>query len=159
MPPFYALQGKRAICNHDAVAYEKAGEVIEDEFSRKIRMNRIIFKQILPDIRILNIFKYRWFTYFYIGHRTCRYLLWISHLVVFWANAFLITQSRFYTVVFATQLLFYLLGIFRAVIKTNNKQLTMIYYYCVTMVAQWIGVYNILTGKTKPIWEKAESTR
>ena len=28
MPVFYALLGKRAIANHDAVAYEKAGEVI-----------------------------------------------------------------------------------------------------------------------------------
>src|SRR5690606_34213326 len=26
MPTHFALQGKRAICNHDAVAYEKAGE-------------------------------------------------------------------------------------------------------------------------------------
>jgi len=35
MPLYYALKGKRAICNHDAVAYEKAGEVIEDEFKEK----------------------------------------------------------------------------------------------------------------------------
>lgn len=159
MPPVYALQGKRAICNHDAVAYEKAGEVIEDEFGRKVRMSRIILKHILPDLRILNIFKYKWFSYFYLGHRTCRYLLWISHLVVLFANAFLITQSWFYAVTFAAQVLFYLLGIIRVITKTNNKLLTMIYYYCVTIAAQWVGVYNILTGKAKPFWEKAESTR
>ena len=70
MPPLYALEGKRAIANHDAIAYEKAGEVIEDEFGRKVRMNRIILKNILPDIRILNVFKYGWFSYFYFGHRT-----------------------------------------------------------------------------------------
>lgn len=109
MPLFYALQGKRAICNHDAIAYEKAGEVIEDEFNRKVRMNRIILKQILPDIRILNIFKYKWFSYFYLGHRTCRYLLWISHLVVFISNAFLIPQSKLYAATFAVQIVFYLL--------------------------------------------------
>src|SRR5690625_3369099 len=51
MPLHYALDGKRAIANHDAIAYEKAGEVIEDEFNRKVRMNRIILKHILPDIR------------------------------------------------------------------------------------------------------------
>ncbi|MGR5981032.1 hypothetical protein ACT7DJ_36445 [Bacillus cereus] len=64
MPPLYALRGKRAIANHDAIACEKAGEVIEDEFGRKVRMNRIILKHILPDVRILNIFKYKWFSYF-----------------------------------------------------------------------------------------------
>lgn len=159
MPPLYALQGKRAIANHDAIAYEKAGEVIEDEFGRKVRMNRIILKHILPDARILNIFKYKWFSYFYFGHRTCRYLLWLSHFVVFISNALLITDSWFYIVTFIGQGLFYFLALLRVITKTNNKYITLIYYYCVTIVAQWIGVFNILTGKAKPFWEKAESTR
>ncbi|WP_191560018.1 glycosyltransferase family 2 protein [Metabacillus idriensis] len=159
MPPLYALQGKRAIANHDAIAYEKAGEVIEDEFGRKVRMNRIILKHILPDARILNIFKYKWFSYFYFGHRTCRYLLWISHLIVLLSNALLITDSWFYALTFVGQVLFYLLALVRTITKTDNKYLTLIYYYCVTIFAQWVGVCNILTGKAKPFWEKAESTR
>jgi len=159
MPPYYALQGKRAIANHDAVAYEKAGEVIEDEFARKVRMNRIILKQILPDIRMLNIFKYKWFTYFYFGHRTCRYLLWLSHLLVLIANLFLIPESWLYKLTFIGQLTFYLLAIVRLITGSNNKYLTLVYYYCVTILAQWVGIFNILTGKAKPFWEKAESTR
>ncbi|MGD6961103.1 glycosyltransferase family 2 protein [Fictibacillus phosphorivorans] len=159
MPALYALQGKRAIANHDAIAYEKAGEVIEDEFGRKVRMNRIILKHILPDLRILNIFKYKWFSYFYFGHRTCRYLLWISHLMLFLTNALLLLNSWFYTMIFTGQLLFYLLAFVRVITKSNNKYLTLVYYYCVTILAQWVGVYRILTGKAKPFWEKAESTR
>ncbi|WP_404469085.1 glycosyltransferase family 2 protein [Sutcliffiella horikoshii] len=159
MPPLYALQGKRAIANHDAIAYEKAGEVIEDEFGRKVRMNRIILKHILPDLRILNIFKYKWFSYFYFGHRTCRYLLWISHLLVFISNALLIQASLLYIITFTGQVLFYLLALVRVITKSKNKYLTLVYYYCVTLLAQWVGVYNILTGKAKPFWEKAESTR
>lgn len=159
MPPLYALQGKRAIANHDAVAYEKAGEVIEDEFGRKVRMNRIILKYILPDIKILNIFKYKWFSYFYFGHRTCRYLLWISHLIFLVSNSLLIHESWFYLIMFIGQLFFYLLALIKAVTKINNKYLTMIYYYTLTVIAQWFAVYNIITGKAKPFWEKAESTR
>lgn len=159
MPLYYSLHGKRAIANHDAIAFEKAGEIIEDEFGRKVRMNRIILKHILPDLRILNVFKYKWFSYFYFGHRTCRYLLWISHLVVLVSNAFLVTESWIYATVFVGQLLFYLLALVRVITKTNNKYLTLIYYYCVTIIAQWFGVYNILSGKAKPFWEKAESTR
>ncbi|MBD7909416.1 glycosyltransferase family 2 protein [Sporosarcina gallistercoris] len=159
MPLFYALRGKRAIANHDAIAYEKAGEIVEDEFGRKVRMNRIILKQILPDLKILNIFKYRWFSYFYFGHRTCRYLLWISHLVVLLSNALLIPESLFYSITFTSQVLFYFLALVKIITKSKNKYLTLIYYYCVTVIAQWFGVYNILTGKAKPFWEKAESTR
>lgn len=159
MPTFYAIQGKRAIANHDAIAYEKAGEVIEDEFRRKVRMNRIILKYILPDIRILNIFKYKWFSYFYFGHRTCRYLLWISHLIVLVTNTLLIQVNWLYKIMFAGQALFYLLALFKVLTKTKNRYITLIYYYTITIVAQWVGVYKILTGKAKPFWEKAESTR
>jgi len=159
MPILYGLQGKRAIANHDAVAYEKAGEVIEDEFQRKVRMNRIILKHILPDIRVLNIFKYRWFSYFYFGHRTCRYLLWMAHLFVFVSNLLLISESWLYKFLFIIQLVFYVLAFIKKITKINNKVLTLIYYYTVTIAAQWVGIFNILTGKAKPFWEKAESTR
>lgn len=159
MPTYFAVRKKRAIYNPDAIAYEKAGEVIEDEFRRKVRMNRGILGNIFPDIRLLNIFKYRWYSYFYFGHRTCRYLLWLSHLVLFIVNGFLVSQSCFYTLSFTFQVMFYFLAMFKAVTKVNNKVLNLIYYYCVTIVAQWFGVFNILSGKSKPFWEKAESTR
>ena len=47
---FYMHCKERAIANHDAIAYEKAGEVIEDEFGRKVRMNRVIFRLIFYQI-------------------------------------------------------------------------------------------------------------
>ncbi|SDI94185.1 glycosyltransferase family 2 protein [Alteribacillus bidgolensis] len=159
MPRYFALKGKKAICNHDAIAYEKAGEVITDEFKRKVRMNRRILINILPDLRILNIFKYKWYSYFYFGHRTCRYLLWISHLVLFVSNALLIFNSWIFTLTFIGQVAFYLLALLKALTKIENKYLNIVYYYSVTVIAQWVGVYNIITGKAKPFWEKAESTR
>lgn len=159
MPLFYALSGKRAIANHDAIAYEKAGEVIGDEFGRKVRMNRTILREILPDVSILNIFKYKWFSYFYFGHRTCRYLLWISHLSIFITNILLAQQSWFYLMTLTGQVFFYLLGLLKVITKSKNKYLTLIYYYIVTIAAQWVGVYKMLTGQAKPFWEKAESTR
>jgi hypothetical protein len=122
-------------------------------------MNRIILSHVLPDIKILNVFKYGWFSYFYFGHRTCRYLLWISHLSLIITSFLLITESWIYSVTFLGQILFYLLALLSAVTKSSNKYLTLIYYYTVTIIAQWVGVYQIITGKTKPFWEKAESTR
>lgn len=38
---FYYAEKMQAIYNPDAIAYEKAGEVIEDEFKRKVRMTWI----------------------------------------------------------------------------------------------------------------------
>lgn len=159
MPLYYALKQKRAIANHEAIAYEKAGENIQDEFKRKVRMNRIILSSILPDIKILNIFKYKWFTFFYLGHRTCRYLLWLMHILAYITSAILLKQNYLYLLAFILQTLVYLVAIINMKFKLNSKILNMAYYYCMTIIAQIVGVKNILTGKAKPFWEKAESTR
>lgn len=159
MPLYFALKNKRAIANHNAIAYEKAGESIEDEYKRKIRMNRVMLSSILPNIKILNIFKYKWFTYFYLGHRTSRYLLWFNHILLFISNTLLIRHSYFFLVVFICQCIIYLIAIIKNIFKLNNKLFNFISYYLMTVLAQFIGVIKTITGKNKPFWEKAESTR
>lgn len=161
MPLYYALNKKRAIANHDAIAYEKAGENDKDEFSRKVRMSRIILEAIMPNLKIFNIFKYKWFTYFYLGHRTCRYLLWLAHIGVFITNIIILIFSNtyFYWITMIWQILFYLIALLSHAFSIKNKICNMVYYYCMTVIAQLVGVYRIITGKAKPFWEKAESTR
>lgn len=160
-PLLYALEKKRAIYNPDAVAYEKAGEVDQDEFKRKIRMNRNILKAILPDMRILNCLAHFWFSYFYFGHRTCRYLLWLMHLVLFAVNIplALFTVNLFWKIVLLLQILFYLVAVFGWITRSRNRVVKIITYYCMTVTAQWCGVYNEITGRSKPVWDKAETTR
>lgn len=159
-PILYALEKKRAIYNPDAIAYEKAGEVNGDEFKRKVRMNRMILRGIMPNLRILNVFSYRWFSYFYFGHRTCRYLLWLMHALVLVINIPLaIMCSWFWVILLILQVLFYAVAILGWVAKSGNRIVKIVSYYCMTVMAQWKGVLNIITGKAKPVWEKAESTR
>lgn len=159
MPIYYGLQQKRAIMNKDALVYEKAGETQDDEFGRKVRMNRVLLNHIIPDISILNVLKYRWFSYFYFGHRTCRYLLWLAHTLLFMMNILLVSNSYVYSFIFLLQTFIYTLAIIREFFDYDNRLLNMVHYYVMTLVAQWFGVVNILTGKSKPFWEKAESTR
>ena len=159
-PIVYALEKKRAIYNPDAVAYEKAGEVNEDEFKRKVRMNRGILKGIMPDLRVFNVLSYHWFSYFYFGHRTCRYLLWISHMLAFVCNIILAFRTCwFWKLTLVFQILFYLVAVIGWVTKSGNRLVKIVTYYCMTVMAQWKGVINIVTGKARPVWEKAESTR
>lgn len=159
-PIIYALEKKRAIYNPEAIAYEKAGEENEDEFQRKVRMNRIILRGICPDIKVFNVFAYHWFSYFYFGHRTCRYLLWLMHLLILFVNVPLaLGGGWFWKATLALQLLFYLIALIGWITKSGNKIVKIVSYYCMTVIAQWKGVINMLTGKSKPVWEKAESTR
>lgn len=159
MPLYYSLRGERAVSNSRAIAYEKAGENDKDEFRRKVRMSRIVLSFILPSVRILNVFKYKWYTYFYLGHRTSRYLLWFNHIALFVTNIMLISDSLIYLVPFILQIIIYMIAILQPVLKTNNKLFIFISYYCMTIVAQLFGVIGTIFHKNKPFWEKAESTR
>ena len=159
-PVAFALEKKRAIYNPDAVAYEKAGEKNQDEFKRKVRMNRLILKRICPTLRVFNVFSYGWFSYFFFGHRFCRYLLWLMHLAAFLVNIPLaVLGGLLWQIVLGLQILFYLVALVGWVIKSGNRWVKIVSYYCMTVAAQWRGVVNMITGKSKPVWEKAESTR
>ncbi|HFR4093046.1 TPA: glycosyltransferase [Streptococcus suis] len=159
MPLYFNLLGKRAVANHKAIAYEKAGENDGDEFKRKIRMARITLHFILPSIKILNVFKYKWFTYFYLGHRTSRYLLWLNHIIALLFSIILASNGVVYIQALVTQTLIYLLVACKFLFKINDKILNFISYYCIAILAQFVGVTKTVLGKNKPFWEKAESTR
>ncbi|HEM5984825.1 TPA: glycosyltransferase [Streptococcus suis] len=159
MPLYFNLLGKRAVANHKAIAYEKAGENDGDEFKRKIRMARITLHFILPSIKILNVFKYKWFTYFYLGHRTSRYLLWLNHIIALLFSIILASNGVVYILALVTQTLIYLLVACKFLFKINDKILNFISYYCIAILAQFVGVTKTVLGKNKPFWEKAESTR
>jgi hypothetical protein len=159
MPLHFAMKGKRCIENKNAIAYEKAGESIKDEFKRKVRMNRLIMKRILPSLRILNIFRYKWFTLFYLGHRTSRYLLWLSHLLILISSIFLAKSFLLFQLITFIQAVIFLLVIIQQLLKTKFRLLVILHYYFVTILAQWIAVLKTITRKNKPFWENVKSTR
>lgn len=159
MPRYYGLKGLRALYNPDAVAYEKAGEVIEDEFKRKVRMNRGILAGLAESLPCMNIFKHGWFSFFYFGHRTSRRLLWLAHGAVYVLSWILAWNSWFFCIAVWGQTLFYLLSYWALKKHSKNKLLKMMAYYTMTIAAQWVGVYHCVTGKSKATWDKAESTR
>lgn len=159
-PVAYALEKKRALYNPDAIAYEKAGEKNQDEFKRKVRMSRLILKRICPSLKVFNIFSYHWFSYFFFGHRFCRYLLWLMHLLVLLINVPLaIGGGIFWQIILSVQVLFYIVALIGWGTKVGNRWVKIVFYYCMTIAAQWKGVFNMITGRSKPVWEKAESTR
>ena len=159
IPREAVLRGYKAITNCDAKAYEKAGENIEDEYKRKVRMNRVIFESIFESFLFINIFKYKFFTLQIFSHRTLRYLLAINHILLFIINVFLCLKKVNFVYYFflIAQIIFY--G-FAIIGKFNSVRVFKLpYYYCITLVAQVHGMFNYFTGKRKPFWEKAESTR
>ena len=160
MPFYYARKKKKALYNPDAIAYEKAGESMRDEFKRKVRMNRSILSNFWNWIRTWNIFKYKWFTVFFFGHRFCRYSLWWAHLLALASTIVLCCYGNIVGIVLTSvQVFAILVAIISIATQPKNLLLRMIGYYCMTLFAQYVGVFNILTGRAKPFWKSVDSTR
>lgn len=159
MPLYAGLNHKRALYNPYAIAVEKAGQTAEDEFKRKVRMQRRILTNIFTNLRRLNIFNYGWFSFFHFNHKTLRFLQAFNHIVLFIASLALINAGLFYRLVLAFQIAFYTLAAIGKVTGSSNKIFYFPYYYSMMMIAQLKGAYNEATGNSKATWEKAETTR
>ena len=161
MPLAYGLMGKRCLYNPDAIAVEKAGDSNQDEFKRKVRMSRDILNAPRDFLRTCNIFKYKWFSFFYFGHRSCRNHLWLAHILALLTNVLLVlfTWNPFWIVMGILQAAAYLLAAAGIVFQIAFAPVRMLSYYVMTVFAQLVGVRNILTGRAKPFWEVVESTR
>lgn len=157
-PTLCTLDGKRAIYENNAIAYEKAGETSKDEFSRKVRMNRGLLKTKYSYIQKYNPFKTGFFSYFYFCHRYLRYSLYLFHIILLISSGCLF-DNMFYRSIFLLQVLFYLIAVIGFILKIKNKLVFFPYYYAITIFAQLVAVIKSCLGKDKPFWEKAESTR
>lgn len=160
MPYYYARKKLKAKYNPDAIAYEKAGESLKDEFKRKIRMNRSILDNFWNWIRTWNIFKCKWFSVFFFGHRFCRYSLWWCHLLALASSIVLSCYCDIFGfVTTGLQGLAILIAILSLILQPKNLLFRMTGYYFMTLTAQYIGVFNILAGRAKPFWKSVNSTR
>lgn len=159
MPLAAGLNHKRALYNPAAIAVEKAGATTKDEFKRKVRMQRRILTNLFTNLRRLNIFEYSWFSFFHFNHKTLRFLQAFNHILLFVSNLALLNHGLFYRIFFMGQVAFFTLA---AIGKLTNSKVKIFYfprYYSMMMLAQLKGAYNEASGKSKPTWEKAETTR
>ena len=159
MPIESVLMGKRAVYNKKAIAYEKAGETSEDEFKRKVRMARYILNVHFERLDKYNLFKYGWFSYFYFCHRHLRNSLFLLHIALFISYLFIMNENIVFMFIGIGQILFYSIAIVYKLLELKNKLMYIPYYYSLTIYAQLVGAFRQITGKSKPFWEKAESTR
>ncbi len=159
MPLVAGLNHKRALYNPKAIAVEKAGATTKDEFKRKVRMQRRILSNIFTNLSRLNIFKYGWFSFFHFNHKTLRFLQAFNHIVLFIANLALLNQGVFYRLFFLGQVAFFTLAAIGKLTESKTKIFYFPRYYTMMMLAQIKGAINEATGKSKPTWEKAETTR
>ncbi len=158
-PHLMVQKGKTAIYDDSAVAFEKAGENLKDEFKRKIRMFGRNWQRILTNFNMFNPNEIGWlYAFFMVSHKLLRYLLPFFHIILMTANAMLINEKT-YLVLFILHIIFYLLAIIGYLTGTQKKLFYLPLYYLTFQYTVLMGFFKFVFGGNKPYWDKADSTR
>jgi len=154
MPANVVVKGYSSNFCKSAVAFEKETNDKRKEFRRKIRMNRgqPFKKYFIPSK--FNLFRYPYFTVFFIAHKYFKYLFYL--LIPLWLLVFGILSKTL------TYLLILFVGVVMLLGVLGLK--TKLYQYLLTLgiavLAQWIALYNTLKGDLKVTWDvQQESIR
>lgn len=142
-------KGWRAAYEPEAVIREEAKEMIG--FGRRIRIMGGNIQQ-LREIRPL-LWPFRPLpVFFFICHKAFRLLVPFAMIVAFVLNIFLLAHPV-YQVLFAGQVVFYVLALLGWRVRLSPKLLMIPYYFTMINAAAFLGVYYVLTGMKRMPWK------
>ncbi|HYX76602.1 MAG TPA: glycosyltransferase family 2 protein [Gaiellaceae bacterium] len=155
-PPLVVKRGRRAVYDHEAVAYEKPTPESADEFRRKVRMLPWSWGFLLsgnslrgvPPVYALEL----------VSHRHLRYASGALHVVLLATNIALVGEGPVYQVALGLQAAWLLLaaaGRLRAPIPGAG----IAHYYLLMTTATLASLVRYLRSGASLTWEKAEGTR
>ena len=148
-------QRKKMVYENDAVAEEDVAPSLKAEFRRKIRNNAIMMSTLKPLKNLLSP-SYGLVAFAFWSHKVIRWFSPVLLLLLFIVNVFLFPVSTFYEILFFFQVLFYLLSLSGFLFRTKSfypKFLVMPFYFTMTNIAMFIGLFKFLTGTQTSFWQ------
>jgi cellulose synthase/poly-beta-1,6-N-acetylglucosamine synthase-like glycosyltransferase len=148
-PLIIISQQKRFIYEPNAITTEETSPKSSEEFGRKVRIVTRSFTGIMSYKHVLNPFRNFDFFYKYMSHKFLRWLVPYYMIAIFIINLFLLDQPL-YQVMFALQVLFYLLALLGKVVNTKITYIP--YYFCLVNYAALLGTIRAMSGKRQATW-------
>jgi cellulose synthase/poly-beta-1,6-N-acetylglucosamine synthase-like glycosyltransferase len=148
LPYLMVQNGRRAVFEPEAVAWEKPSRDVEDEYRRKVRMFEHCWLIVVRGRMLRRLDP----TYLLeiVSHRHLRYASGLLHLALLGSSIALAGSAWFYDGALAAQL--FLLAAALAGVGLAR-------YYVLVSWATVVSLLNYLRVGVPPVWEKAEGTR
>ncbi|MFA4870534.1 MAG: glycosyltransferase family 2 protein [Pedobacter sp.] len=146
----------------NAYAMETASANTKEELKRKIRIAAGGMQSILRLRKAANPFYYPVLTFQYISHRVLRWTITPFLLIsVFILNILIVLNgaSLLYHLLFAGQVLFYILSLVGMFFESKNirvKAFFIPYYFCVMNYAVIAGIFRYFRNNQSAAWEKSK---
>jgi cellulose synthase/poly-beta-1,6-N-acetylglucosamine synthase-like glycosyltransferase len=150
-------QGYRLVFEGEAIAYEEPTASAALEFGRKVRIMTRGLRGVLLRRRLLNPFRYGFYSLELFSHKVLRRLVPVFILVLLGASFFLSTRNNFYLGATVAQILFYVLAAFGYSLRRHRlgrlKFFYIPFFYCLANAAALIAVIRIIRGKKVERWQ------
>ena len=150
-------QGYRLVFEKEARAYEVAIAAAEREFGRKVRMMTRGLRGVMLRRRLLNPFRYGFYSLILFTHKFLRRLVAFMLLVLLGSSLMLASEGMFYSSFATGQVVFYALAGFGYLLRDQRigklRLLYIPFFYCLANSAALIAFVNIIRGHQIERWE------
>ena len=155
-------QGYRLVFEREAKAYEVAIPRAGREFARKVRMMTRGLRGVLLRRRLLNPFRYGFYSVILFTHKFLRRLVSVVFLSLQFSSLALASIHPFYRTVAWLQVVFYILAAAGFLLKDREvgraRVLYIPFFYCLANSAALLAIVNILRGHQIERWQPQRHT-
>jgi len=147
----------------EAYAIEKPSLNISEERKRKVRIAAGGIQTFVKSMDILNPFRYGFFSFQFLSHKVLRWIIVpFAFIVICLSNLAIVALSHpgfnIYSIMLASQILFWLLTIPGYMLQGKNIRLKILfipYYLWLVNSSGILGILRYIGGKNSPVWEKS----
>ena len=145
-------QGKRVILDKNIYCVEETTKGVKNIYSRQVRITTRTAWAIRRNIDLLNIYKYRSFSFFLLSHKVLRLFTPFFLLFTFVLNIFILQRSLFYVATMTGLLLFWFIGLMALAGIGKGSLVSICKYFLITFAAQFVGCIRMAVGIEDIMW-------
>jgi cellulose synthase/poly-beta-1,6-N-acetylglucosamine synthase-like glycosyltransferase len=149
-------QGKRLVFEREAHSFETAVPTAGREFQRRTRLMTRGLRALLLRKRLLNPFRYGFYSLVLFSHKVLRRLLAVALLVMFASSVMLISSGVLYAFAAAAQTILYSAAgvgyLLRQSRLGHRKCLYIPFFYCMANAAALVAVAKLMRGERIALW-------
>ncbi len=149
-------QGKRAVYDSEARAWDRPARDLEHEYGRKVRMFEHCWLILVRGGMLRGVGPLYAFELF--AHRVLRYASGLLHVVLLATSAALVTSGLIYELVLAAQVALLVLAL-AGRLRIPIPGAAVAYYYVLVTWATVAALFRYARFGVPPVWEKVEGTR
>jgi cellulose synthase/poly-beta-1,6-N-acetylglucosamine synthase-like glycosyltransferase len=149
-------QGLRAVYEPAAICSEETNIQSHKELKTRVRIITQTFADLWRNRRMLNPLTSGFFALELLSHKVMRYLVPLFLIVILGTSAALATRSIFFTVLLASQIVFYGAAILSALLERSGLHIRLLaipQYFVLGNLASVIAFYQFLRGERYIRWD------